>query len=112
MDILEIGSTPAEEQCQQVGAENYALLAKKECKIYKEMLERLFPIPEHLQQEVYFYIKANPHDLGTYYEVAIKFNAAISEVVDFVYNVDEKAPSVWDETALTQLRNEGLIECE
>ncbi|AUB37493.1 hypothetical protein COO91_03438 [Nostoc flagelliforme CCNUN1] len=60
MDILEIGSTPAEEQCQQVGAENYAVLAKKECKIYKEMLERLFPIPEHLQEEVYFYIKANP----------------------------------------------------
>jgi hypothetical protein len=112
LDILEISPTPAEEQCQQTSTENYAALAKKECRIFKEMLERLFPIPEHLQEDVYFYIKGSPHDFGTYYEVAMKFNAAIPEVVDFVYNVDENAPSRWDETALTQLRKEGLIECE
>jgi hypothetical protein len=110
LDELEIGTVPAEEQCQQVGTPNYdASSAKKECRIYKEYLQRLFPIPPTLEDELYYCIKSSPHDYGNYYEVAIKFNGDNSEAVDFAYKVEANSPQTWDETALTELQSLGLV---
>lgn len=112
MDELEIGTVPAEEQCQQVGTPNYdAISAKKECRIYKQYLQRLFPIPQALEEDLAYYIKSSAHDYGNYYEVAIKFNSENSEAVEFAYNVEAKSPLRWDEIALEALRSSGLV-CE
>jgi hypothetical protein len=108
LDELEIGSAPAEEQCQQAGTENYASNAKKECRVYREYLERLFPIPEHLKESIEFFTKANPHDLGTYYEVAIRFDSEVEEAVKFAYNVESNSPCEWDEIARKELQSLGL----
>ncbi|MEH2067887.1 MAG: hypothetical protein V7K47_06925 [Nostoc sp.] len=109
MAHLEIGSAPAEEQCQQVGTENYASNAKKECRIYREYLERLFPIPQHLKKSVSFYTKACPHDLGTYYEVAIEFDSEVEAALKFAYKVERNSPSEWDEIARKELHSLGLL---
>ncbi|MHC5755442.1 MAG: hypothetical protein ACYTXF_33335 [Nostoc sp.] len=110
MNELEIGTVPAEEQCQQVGTPDYdAISAKKECSIYKKYLQRLFPIPPTLEDEVSYCIKSLPHDYGNYYEVAIKFNGENSEAVEFAYNVEAKSPLCWDATAIDELRTLGLI---
>ncbi|MFN6475333.1 hypothetical protein [Nostoc sp. DedQUE07] len=113
MNELEIGTVPAEEQCQQVGTADYdAISAKKECRIYKEYLQRLFPVPPTLEDEVSYRIKSSAHDFGNYYEVAIEFNSENSEAVEFAYNVEAKSPLRWDAKALEELRSLGLIECE
>ena len=65
-DYINIGSAPVEEQCAQVGRDNYRAMARLECRAFKEQLERKFPDGE-------FGIKSFPHDFGTYFEVVAYF---------------------------------------
>ena len=59
-DYINIGSAPVEEQCAQVGRDNYRAMARLECRAFKEQLERKFPNGE-------FGIKSFPHEeyIGT-----------------------------------------------
>jgi hypothetical protein len=109
LDEMELGPTPAEESCQQLGSDNYAVDAKKECRVYIEFLQRLFPIPEHLEESLMFKIKSCPHDYGDYYDVMIKFDSEIPEAVDFAYNVEANLPGEWDDIAREKLRTLGLL---
>ncbi|MHC5897640.1 hypothetical protein [Nostoc sp.] len=109
MDKLWIGTVPAEEECQQVGTFTYdAIAAKKECRVYKEYLQRLFPIPQELEEDLAYSIDTS----GGYYEVMINFNSNDEKAVEFAYNVEANTPTSWDETAIAELDNEGVIECE
>jgi len=107
---LEIGSTPNDESCAQVGTEDYYDLAIMEIKAYMHQLQRMFPIPENLQGVVSFVKKSNPHDFGTYYELAIKFPEDNEEAVDYAYNIENNSPANWDEPAKEELRSMGYFD--
>lgn len=95
-DYIEIGQTPGSEDCAQVGSEDYATKAKLEIARLKELcLKKFGPPPEG----AYYYTKPSPHDFGTYYELAIKFNEEIEDAVRYAYHVEENAPSTWDDDA-------------
>ena len=90
-DHLEIGCTPNEEPCFPVGHE----LAYREAIVYKHQLERAFP-------GLLFKVRANPHDFGTYYEVAVIYDTDNEASCDAAFTA-ECGCDHWDATAKLEL---------
>ena len=88
MDFINIGSTPAEEDCFGVGNP----LAQQECKLFMAQLEREFPAG-------YFAVKGFPHDFGRYYEVVayLSENEADERQNQAAYDAEGHANPLWDE---------------
>jgi hypothetical protein len=100
-DTIEIGPVPCDENCEQVGTDNYsAVKARKECEIYKAQIERTFTIPEG----VFLKITSNPHDFGNYFEVVIKYDESNEKAVEAAYHIEEQLPAEWDEVSKQQLK--------
>lgn len=96
-DYLEISSTPNDEPCIQVGAEDYAKFSKLECEALIAQIRRQFGAePEGVR----LFRKACPHDFGTYYEVAIEFEEGSEEQQEYAYRVEGQTSENWDEEAL------------
>lgn len=98
-DFYEIGGTPADESCAGV---DHVIEMRAECKRFKALLEKVF---EPLMKEtgIYFGIKGNPHDFGTYYEVCVYFDDEDANQLDAMLFVEDKAPDTWnDETIRTK----------
>lgn len=112
MDHIEIGPTPTEEPCQQVGMPSYdGKIAKLECNAFKHQLERMFPDGE-------FGVTRNPHDFGTYYEVVAFFwNDGVEYPEDSVefkttkaaYDAEKYCPEYWDSEAKRELQENGAM---
>ena len=101
-DYLNIGPTPAEEKCAQVGIDpNYDSASKRECTVYQRMLERLFPIPDTCC--AYFFIKSFPHDFGSYREVCVRFDSDDEESSRFAIHVERESPGSWDQIAISEM---------
>lgn len=102
-EYIELSSSPVKEECAQLGADDYEERSKIECRIYKQQLQRMFPIPAHLEEYVYFAIKKEEHDFGWYREVIIKYDYNNDAAADFAYNVEENVPEHWDDESKRQL---------
>ena len=96
-DSFSVSSVPYEENCAQVGEDNYRKKAIVECTAYINQLERLFP--EAKDHGIQFKIKWNNHDFGTYAEVELYFD----DSDDYAYHIDANIPSNWDEKSLNEL---------
>lgn len=96
---LELGGTPSDEDCAQVGQDDYREKALAECRRYKAQLERQFPNPP---EGCSFGIKSFPHDFGSYHEVVIYFNDGNDEQIDFAYKVENEAPGNWQDAPEVQ----------
>ena len=97
-DWLEIGGTPADEKCEQCGPLYDARHAKKECRAFQEAIEKkLGPPPEG----AFFKIRSNPHDFGTYHELAVYFDPSNEEAQSYAYKVESDAPTTWAEVGMT-----------
>jgi hypothetical protein len=91
-DFLEIGSTPAEEECVQVGEDNYRERATKEMRRFIERIrEVLGPEPEGAQLSIKWF----PHDFGTYGEVVCYFDEGNDKAREYAFKCDSDAPSTW-----------------
>jgi hypothetical protein len=100
MDSIEIGSSPAEEPCAQVGSDNYYEMAHRECRaLIRQLRRKLGQEPPGAR----LYIKSNPHDFGTYYEVACKFNENDEAATEYAYKCESECPQNWDEKAKEEL---------
>lgn len=95
-EYLELGPVPCEEECAQVGTDNYHEKARKECAAYKNQLNRLFP-------DGNFTIKPFFHEFGSYFEVCIFYDDNDETSLDYAYNVESNIPSNWDEEAKKEL---------
>lgn len=105
-DYLEIGSSPYEEDCAQVGSENYRARALLEYRAYISQLRREFgPEPAGARLR----IKANAHDFGTYHEVVCDFDDTLAGSVDYAYRLESDGPARWDNEALAELKKGGVI---
>jgi len=92
LEYIELGPSPAGEDCVQVGDDNYRENARKECKRYVSLLEEMFPSEN---PNNFFDIMGFPHDFGTYYEVVVYFDCTNTKSVDFAYNVESNLPEYW-----------------
>lgn len=96
-DELYLGSVPCDENCVQVDPNtDYVPQMIAECKHYKELLEKKFPIPQNLEDNVYFKLKREEHEFGSYYEVTIRYNEELEEAVNFAFNVENNLPATWE----------------
>lgn len=92
MDYIELGPTPAGENCAQLGTDDYQRRARLETSVYKRQLQRMFP-----DVKGYFKTKAFQHDFGTYYEVCF-----VGDDAEMTY-VECNTPEFWDEAAKKEL---------
>lgn len=92
-EYIEIGPSPSDEPCAQVGSPDYEFLARKECSRFRDLIRKhLGPEPEG----AYLIIKANPHDFGSYYEVMCKYDPSVPAAVEYAFRCDNDAPTYWD----------------
>ena len=92
MDSLSIGSSPTDEKCAQVGQSDYAKQAKLECLRFIALLRAVHG------EEPYgarLYVKSNPHDFGTYYEVECMYDEGSGEAVAYALKCEGKTPRTW-----------------
>ena len=91
-DFLNIGSTPCNEDCAQVGSEGYQGRAIDECTRFIYAIKSVLGNPpEGAELE----IKSFSHDFGRYYEVVCWYNDEKPESVDYAYKCESDAPSEW-----------------
>lgn len=94
-DYVEYGPVPYDEDCQQVGTDDYNHeIARAECRVLRWQLRRMFgnePLGASLQ------IKSNPHDFGSYLEVRCVYEDSMPEAEAYAFYVENNFPKNWDE---------------
>jgi len=93
VDYINIGASPAEEDCVQVGDPDYRQKAIPECNRFIELIRKtLGTEPDGAKLK----IKAFQHDFGTYHEVVCYYDEDKPEAVEYAYNVEANAPTTWE----------------
>ena len=102
LDYLNLGCTPSDEDCVQVGSPDYEIQANKELDAYMAQLVRMFPGLEthkHMKfAKVWF-----PHDFGSYGEIVIIFDADNELEAATAIEIEWNTPTNWDEEAIKEL---------
>lgn len=96
MDYLELGPTPCDESCSQIGDIDYLEKSIKETRAFKNQLKRLFPNGR-------FAIKTFQHDFGSYSEVVAYFDTGDRKTDDAAWEAESNLPKKWDNIALKEL---------
>ena len=99
-DYVCIGSSPAYEDCAQVGSDDYFEKSRIELRAFRNQLIRVFGEPPYGAE---LRIKAFPHDFGTYHEVVCYFDDSEPESVEYAFRVENHAPENWDTEALWEI---------
>lgn len=100
MDILNIGPTPCDEQCEQIGTDGYdPVLAKLECRVFAKQIRRICGDPPNGARLV---VASEPHDFGSYHEVSVKFDDS-EDAIEYAYKCESECIEHWDLEALTEL---------
>lgn len=94
IDYVTLGPSPVDEDCVQVGCDDYQSQAKAECRRFKELLKKKFGEPPF---GAWFKIKGFPHDFGTYYEVIIEYTDTEEEAEEFAYHCENNLPQTWED---------------
>jgi hypothetical protein len=101
-DFVDVGCTPHEEDCEQLGPDYNPVRAKAECKALIGQLRRMYgeePFGARLK------VTSNPHDFGTYYEVVCEYNDTNEEAANYAFGCED-IPDHWDYEAKKEL---GLV---
>ena len=99
---MEIGATPYDEGCAQVGSENYYEDAKKELQLYIDQLNRVFVEAE--SKGISFRQKWFNHDFGSYGEVCLFWNTDDEIADQYAYFIEANLPANWDSEAKKELQ--------
>jgi len=92
MEWMELGPTPPEEDCAQVGQPDYREKAIPECRRYIDVIrKKLGPEPPGAQLK----IKSNPHDFGTYYDVGCYYDEDNKEAMEYAFKCESEGPMTW-----------------
>jgi hypothetical protein len=103
---LNFGSTPPNEDCAQVGQDDYIERAQRECEAYIAQLKRTYATvhSEHLPESVKLRMKSHSHDFGTYYEVVATFDENDVQACAAAFWLDDNVPLTWDAQAISQFQ--------
>lgn len=97
-DYYTLGPVPANvEDCAQVGSEGYTQRARKECRVWRDLITRV------CKPLLTLGIKSFPHDAGTYHEVVVWFDPDSETEVAEMCRIEDEMPDEWDHTARMQL---------
>ena len=99
-DYLTISSVPLDENCAQVGDDNYEKQSRKESRAFVNQLLRVFGEPP---MGAYIVPKSFPHDFGSYVEVCVVYDTENEVAEDFAFSVENAIPSEWDNEARKEL---------
>ncbi len=94
-DEYSLGPVPLDEECAQVGQDNYNSVAHNECKRYVALLKKVFD--GVLLPGMYFEIVRNPHDFGYYYDVVVVFDMDDYDQVQRACFIEENSPMSWND---------------
>jgi hypothetical protein len=108
-DTYDIGCSPHNVSCAQVGTDHYQDFGKKECKAFMEQLKRIYGEPP---AGAYLKVSSNPHDFGTYHEVTIVYNDESEEHANYIYGNLENGCDEWDDEAIKELGPEYFAYIE
>lgn len=100
MTSYEFETTPLDEQCAQLGNENYSRDSILECRVLQRQLIRQFGEPP---EGSCFYRKSSAHDFGAYHELVFKFDEDNEEHMTYFLRVDKGFPYEWDDEAFKEL---------
>ena len=105
-DYMDLGSTPTDEDCAQVGSPDYHTKSREECNRYIEVIRRVLgPEPEGARLAV----KSNPHDFGSYLSVVCHYDDANEAATNYAYRCESDTPRTWD--AKPQLAKNAVLQC-
>jgi len=91
---LSLAPAPVEEDCVQLGTDDYTARARAECQRFIALLRKKFG-PEPLGAR--FAVKTFAHDFGEYLEVVCCFDETLPESVEYAYRCEENLPATWDD---------------
>lgn len=106
MEFLEFDLTPSEENCSQVGKDNYYANATKEYETIKNQLIRIFGNPPN---GVFFKKSFVPHDFGSYIELRVYYDNNDETSIDYAFKLENEWPAKWDQEAIKELESKGYI---
>lgn len=99
--IMNISPVPCEENAAQVGRPDYEERSRRECQVFKRMLERLHPVPADCQAGLV--IKSFPHDFGSYREVCVRYEDTDPIATGYAFDLESNTPAEWDAIARYEL---------
>lgn len=106
-DFAYLGSTPAEEDCEQVGPDFDRKKATAECHRYIALLKQRFP---NTPPGVEFRIKWERHDFGEYPEVVVRFDNDDEAHTAYAYHVEDNLPKTWNDNTPPTRENTGTSQ--
>lgn len=109
-EAIELGSAPIDEECAQVGCDNYYELMRKQTRAYIKQLHRLLATQEYDITNLNLRVKSFSHDFGTYHEVVAEYpvehpisDEGSSPAEDAAFWLEANLPTNWDEDARREL---------
>jgi len=95
LDFMDIGPSPTDEDCAQVGDPDYREKARAECKRFIEVIrQKLGPEPFGARLRV----KWQSHDFGSYAEVVCEYTDTEEEAVAYAFRCEAETPTTWTDT--------------
>lgn len=92
-DFIEIGSSPCDEDCAQVGEPDFHEKATKEMRRYIDLIrKKLGPEPEGARLGIKWF----PHDFGSYGEVVCYFEDDNEKAREYAFKCEAEAPANWE----------------
>ena len=93
MDYVEIGATPVNEPCQQLGRADYdPRAAKAEC---RRFIRNIRYVLGNEPEGAMLRVRSNNHDFGTYYEVACYYENGNDKALEYATKCESEAPPTW-----------------
>jgi hypothetical protein len=102
IDYLYLGPTPGDENCAQVGDDNFREQCNKEMDVYIAQLKRMYPETANYKG-ISFKKHWQQHDFGSYGEVIITYNDEVEEEETLALKVEWNLPRNWDEIAKEEI---------
>jgi len=92
---INLGPTPCDEACAQVGDLDYHEKNRIEGRRYIRLLKKIFPEAE--TKGIRFGRKGFDHDFGSYYEIVAYFDHDNDEAMEFASEIESLLPANWEE---------------
>lgn len=102
-EYLNIGPTPYDESCLQVGGMSSPNQRRTESKVFANQIERYYPVPE----ECSVVVKSFQHDFGNYHEVCVVYDCEDSDQSQWAYSVEADTKdklAEWDKESIETLK--------
>ena len=96
-----LGTAPTDEPSVTCGQDGYQNRTAREAMVFRHMLERLYPVPDHVFG--FYVVLPITGPQGTVTEVSFGYDGQDSASVEFLTIVESNLPARWDHQALAEL---------